>query len=135
MDGPVASDLQALDPSYPELIEFVVVIRNPAIIWINDIETDAKNRSWPPTVYDLLQSSLPKMVRSIRKKRHNQTKRPRYQKASGEFQSLFGSDSSLCLIHGRRMKQPSTSIVHWSALGTTSVKRNGHKMHCHSQLT
>lgn len=67
IDGPVASDLLALDLSQPETIEFAVDIRDSAIIWINNIETDAKYRSWPPTVYDLLRPSFPGMVRSIRK--------------------------------------------------------------------
>lgn len=57
----------ALDLSQPETIEFAVDIRDSAIIWINNIETDAKYRSWPPTVYDLLRPSFPGMVRSIRK--------------------------------------------------------------------
>lgn len=57
----------ALDLSQPETIEFAVDIRDSAITWINNIETDKKYRSWPPTVYDLLRPSFPGMVRSIRK--------------------------------------------------------------------
>lgn len=67
IDGAVASDLLALDLSQPETIEFAVDIRDSAVIWINNIETDARYRSWPPTVYDLLRPSFPGMVRSIRK--------------------------------------------------------------------
>lgn len=67
IEGPVASDLLALDLSQPESIEFGVDIRDSAIVWINNIETDSKYRTWPGTVYDLLRPSFPGMVRSIRK--------------------------------------------------------------------
>lgn len=36
-------------------------------MWVNNIETDSKYRTWPSTVYDLLRPSFPGMVRSIRK--------------------------------------------------------------------
>lgn len=57
----------ALDLSQPDNIEFAVDIRDSAIVWINDIETDSKYRTWPSTVYDLLRPSFPGMLRSIRK--------------------------------------------------------------------
>lgn len=57
----------ALDLSQPESIEFAVDIRDSAIVWVNNIETDSKYRTWPGTVYDLLRPSFPGMVRSIRK--------------------------------------------------------------------
>lgn len=67
IEGSVASDLLALDLSQPESIEFAVDIRDSAIVWVNNIETDSKYRTWPATVYDLLRPSFPGMVRSIRK--------------------------------------------------------------------
>lgn len=67
IEGKVVSDLLALDLSQPESIEFAVDIRDSAISWVNNIETDSKYRSWPGTVYDLLRPSFPGMVRSIRK--------------------------------------------------------------------
>lgn len=67
LEGSVASDLLALDLSQPDNIDFAVDIRDSAVAWINNIETDSKYRTWPATVYDLLRPSFPGMVRSIRK--------------------------------------------------------------------
>lgn len=60
-----------LDLSQPETIEFAVDIRDSAINWINDIETDSKYRTWPSSVYELLRPSFPGMVRSVRKNLFN----------------------------------------------------------------
>lgn len=67
----MASDLLTLDLSQPENIEFAVDIRDSAVVWINNIETDSKYRTWPSTVYDLLRPSFPGMVRSVRKNLFN----------------------------------------------------------------
>lgn len=61
----------ALDLSQPENIEFAVDIRDSAVVWINNIETDSKYRTWPSTVYDLLRPAFPGMVRSVRKNLFN----------------------------------------------------------------
>lgn len=71
LEGVIASDLLALDLSHPETIEFAVDIRDSAIHWINDIEKDAKYRSWPSTCYELLRPAFPGMVRSVRKNLFN----------------------------------------------------------------
>lgn len=71
LGGSIASDLLALDLSHPESIEFAVDIRDTAINWINDIEQDAKYRTWPASVYELLRPSFPGMVRSVRKNLFN----------------------------------------------------------------
>ncbi|GFQ69214.1 UDP-glucose:glycoprotein glucosyltransferase 1 [Trichonephila clavata] len=47
--------------------EYAVDIRDSAIQYINNIETDRPYRSWPSSVQDLLRPTYPGMLRSIKK--------------------------------------------------------------------
>ncbi|XP_035218531.1 UDP-glucose:glycoprotein glucosyltransferase 1-like [Stegodyphus dumicola] len=47
--------------------EYAVDIRDTAIKYINNIETDRQYRSWPGSVQDLLRPTYPGMLRSIKK--------------------------------------------------------------------
>lgn len=51
--------------------EFALDIRDSAILWINDIETDAQYKRWPNSVLELLRPTFPGMLRSIRKNLFN----------------------------------------------------------------
>ena len=46
-------------------------IRDTAIIWLNDIETDTAYKKWPSSVTELLRPAYPGMLRSIKKNFHN----------------------------------------------------------------
>lgn len=48
-----------------------VDIRDSAIQWINDLETDAAYKRWPSSVDDLLRPTFPGMLRSIRRNLYN----------------------------------------------------------------
>ncbi|XP_039963772.1 UDP-glucose:glycoprotein glucosyltransferase [Bactrocera neohumeralis] len=65
--GPLAAALLALDLSGASSKEFAIDIRDTAVMWINDIETDAQYRRWPSSVMDLLRPAFPGMLRNIRK--------------------------------------------------------------------
>ena len=51
--------------------EYGLDIRDTAIIWLNDIETDSAYKKWPSSVSELLRPAYPGMLRSIRKNFHN----------------------------------------------------------------
>ncbi|XP_047200724.1 UDP-glucose:glycoprotein glucosyltransferase 1 [Girardinichthys multiradiatus] len=51
--------------------DYAVDIRNPAICWINNLETDHKYSSWPYNVQELLRPTFPGVIRQIRKNFHN----------------------------------------------------------------
>ncbi|XP_001353481.3 UDP-glucose:glycoprotein glucosyltransferase [Drosophila pseudoobscura] len=65
--GGLASSLLALDLTASSKKEFAIDIRDTAVQWINDIETDAQYRRWPSSVMDLLRPTFPGMLRNIRK--------------------------------------------------------------------
>jgi len=50
---------------------YAVDIRDSAIQWINDLETDATYKRWPSSVDDLLRPTFPGMLRSIRRNLYN----------------------------------------------------------------
>ncbi|XP_075873860.1 UDP-glucose:glycoprotein glucosyltransferase 1 isoform X2 [Nelusetta ayraudi] len=56
---------------HPSDTDYAVDIRNPAISWINNLETDRKYSSWPYNVQELLRPTFPGVIRQIRKNFHN----------------------------------------------------------------
>ncbi|XP_017485458.1 PREDICTED: UDP-glucose:glycoprotein glucosyltransferase [Rhagoletis zephyria] len=65
--GSLATSLFALDLSGASNKEFAMDIRDTAVMWVNDIETDSQYRRWPSSVMDLLRPAFPGMLRNIRK--------------------------------------------------------------------
>uniref|UniRef100_A0A3Q3WAW8 Uncharacterized protein n=1 Tax=Mola mola TaxID=94237 RepID=A0A3Q3WAW8_MOLML len=55
----------------PSESDYAVDIRNPAISWINNLETDHRYSSWPYNVQELLRPTFPGVIRQIRKNFHN----------------------------------------------------------------
>ncbi|XP_034145677.1 UDP-glucose:glycoprotein glucosyltransferase 1 isoform X2 [Esox lucius] len=55
----------------PSDSDYAVDIRNPAINWINNLETDSRYSSWPHNVQELLRPTFPGVIRQIRKNFHN----------------------------------------------------------------
>lgn len=51
--------------------EYGIDIRDTAIMWMNNIETDKAYRKWPSSTGELLRPTYPGMLRSIRKNFHN----------------------------------------------------------------
>ncbi|XP_045583681.2 UDP-glucose:glycoprotein glucosyltransferase 1 isoform X2 [Procambarus clarkii] len=51
--------------------EYGIDIRDSAIMWMNNIETDKAYRKWPSSTGELLRPTYPGMLRSIRKNFHN----------------------------------------------------------------
>ncbi|XP_015835986.1 UDP-glucose:glycoprotein glucosyltransferase isoform X2 [Tribolium castaneum] len=51
--------------------EFAIDIRDSAVNWINDIETEAKYSRWSSSVMDLLRPTFPGMIRQVRKNLFN----------------------------------------------------------------
>ncbi|KAG7169373.1 UDP-glucose:glycoprotein glucosyltransferase 1-like [Homarus americanus] len=51
--------------------EYGIDIRDSAIMWMNNIETDKAYRKWPSTIGELLRPTYPGMLRSIKKNLHN----------------------------------------------------------------
>lgn len=51
--------------------EFAIDIRDSAINWINDLESDSQYRRWPTSVMDLLRPTFPGMLRNVRKNLFN----------------------------------------------------------------
>ncbi|KAL0963881.1 hypothetical protein UPYG_G00314810 [Umbra pygmaea] len=54
-------------PLNPVEENYALDIRHPAIMWINDIETDSMYRSWPSGVQELLRATFPGVIRQIRR--------------------------------------------------------------------
>uniref|UniRef100_A0A8C6M3I1 UDP-glucose ceramide glucosyltransferase-like 1 n=1 Tax=Nothobranchius furzeri TaxID=105023 RepID=A0A8C6M3I1_NOTFU len=46
---------------------FALDIRQPAIMWMNDIENDPMYRNWPASVQELLRATFPGVIRQIRR--------------------------------------------------------------------
>uniref|UniRef100_H2UQ26 UDP-glucose ceramide glucosyltransferase-like 1 n=1 Tax=Takifugu rubripes TaxID=31033 RepID=H2UQ26_TAKRU len=55
----------------PSDSDYAVDIRNSAINWINNLETDHRYSSWPYNVQELLRPTFPGVIRQIRKNFHN----------------------------------------------------------------
>lgn len=51
--------------------EFAIDIRDSAINWLNDIETDAKYSRWSGSLMDLLRPTFPGMMRQVRRNLFN----------------------------------------------------------------
>ncbi|XP_075538389.1 UDP-glucose-glycoprotein glucosyltransferase isoform X3 [Dermacentor variabilis] len=51
--------------------EYGVDIRDSAVLYINDIETDPVYRTWPSSVQDMLRPTYPGMLRHVRKNMYN----------------------------------------------------------------
>ena len=64
--------LLALDLSGdPDNQDFAIDIRDSAIIWVNDIENDARYNTWSPHLSALLRPTFPGMLRNIRRNLYN----------------------------------------------------------------
>lgn len=46
---------------------YALDIRHPAIMWMNDIESDPMYRSWPSGIQELLRATFPGVIRQIRR--------------------------------------------------------------------
>jgi len=66
LDPKQAASLITLDLSSQDTT-YGVDIRDSAIHWINDIETDKLYKSWPDSVQEMLRPTFPGMLRSVRK--------------------------------------------------------------------
>ncbi|XP_044750165.1 UDP-glucose:glycoprotein glucosyltransferase [Coccinella septempunctata] len=51
--------------------EFAIDIRDSAILWVNNIETDPKYNRWSSSLMDLLRPSFPGMMRQVKKNLFN----------------------------------------------------------------
>ncbi|XP_037343101.2 UDP-glucose:glycoprotein glucosyltransferase 1 isoform X1 [Pungitius pungitius] len=70
IDTPFIHDILKLNVQ-PADSDYAVDIRNPAINWINNLETDHRYSSWPYNVQELLRPTFPGVIRQIRKNFHN----------------------------------------------------------------
>uniref|UniRef100_G3P6R3 UDP-glucose ceramide glucosyltransferase-like 1 n=1 Tax=Gasterosteus aculeatus aculeatus TaxID=481459 RepID=G3P6R3_GASAC len=70
IDTPFIHDILKLNVQ-PSDSDYAVDIRNPAINWINNLETDHRYSSWPYNVQELLRPTFPGVIRQIRKNFHN----------------------------------------------------------------
>ncbi|XP_047673638.1 UDP-glucose:glycoprotein glucosyltransferase 1 isoform X1 [Tachysurus fulvidraco] len=70
IDTPFIHDILKLNIQ-PTDSDYAVDIRNPAVFWINNLETDGRYASWPATVQELLRPTFPGVIRQIRKNFHN----------------------------------------------------------------
>ncbi|TNN36569.1 UDP-glucose:glycoprotein glucosyltransferase 1 [Liparis tanakae] len=70
IDTPYIHDILKLNVQ-PSESDYAVDIRNPAISWINNLETDHRYSSWPYNVQELLRPTFPGVIRQIRKNFHN----------------------------------------------------------------
>lgn len=61
----------ALDLGSVKGKSYAVDIRDSAIQWINNLETDTAYKRWPSSVDDLLRPTFPGMLRSIRRNLYN----------------------------------------------------------------
>ncbi|XP_075236839.1 UDP-glucose-glycoprotein glucosyltransferase isoform X2 [Lycorma delicatula] len=67
----ILSKLLALDLSSSTGHEYAIDIRDSAVQWVNDIETDKQFRRWSVSLLDLLRPTFPGMLRSIRRNLYN----------------------------------------------------------------
>lgn len=61
----------ALDLGTAKGKSYAVDIRDSAIQWVNDLESDTVYKRWPSSVDDLLRPTFPGMLRSIRRNLYN----------------------------------------------------------------
>jgi UDP-glucose:glycoprotein glucosyltransferase len=54
-----------------EKINYILDFRQPAILWLNDLENDQQYSKWPTTYYDLLRNNFFGGLRTIRKNLYN----------------------------------------------------------------
>ncbi|XP_031416204.1 UDP-glucose:glycoprotein glucosyltransferase 2 isoform X2 [Clupea harengus] len=50
---------------------YALDIRHPAIVWVNDIESDSMYRTWPSGIQELLRATFPGVIRQIRRNFYN----------------------------------------------------------------
>ena len=65
LDNKQTSALMALDLS-GKTVTYGVDVRDSAVNWVNNIETDKMYRTWPDNVQEILRPTFPGMLRSIR---------------------------------------------------------------------
>ncbi|KAF7667496.1 hypothetical protein LDENG_00056440 [Lucifuga dentata] len=70
IETPYIHDILKLNVQ-PSDSDYAVDIRNTAINWINNLETDHRYSSWPYNVQELLRPTFPGVIRQIRKNFHN----------------------------------------------------------------
>uniref|UniRef100_A0A7N6AGI9 UDP-glucose ceramide glucosyltransferase-like 1 n=1 Tax=Anabas testudineus TaxID=64144 RepID=A0A7N6AGI9_ANATE len=70
IESPYIHDILKLNVQ-PSDSDYAVDIRNSAINWINNLETDHRYSSWPYNVQELLRPTFPGVIRQIRKNFHN----------------------------------------------------------------
>lgn len=70
-DKTTLSSLLGLDLSNSAGRDYAIDIRDSAIQWVNDIETDKQYRRWSSSVMELLRPTFPGMLRSVRKNLYN----------------------------------------------------------------
>lgn len=71
IDQKAISSMLALDLGSAKGKSYAVDIRDSAIQWINDLESDTVYKRWPSSVDDLLRPTFPGMLRSIRRNLYN----------------------------------------------------------------
>ena len=64
-------DLRDTDSNY------AVDVRDPAVVYINNIEKDRKYSGWPSSVQEMLRPTFPGMLRHIRKNFFHMVRAPR----------------------------------------------------------
>uniref|UniRef100_A0A8C8IYC8 UDP-glucose ceramide glucosyltransferase-like 1 n=1 Tax=Oncorhynchus tshawytscha TaxID=74940 RepID=A0A8C8IYC8_ONCTS len=70
IETPFIHDILKLNVQ-PSDSDYAVDIRNPAVNWMNNLETDSRYGSWPYSVQELLRPTFPGVIRQIRKNFHN----------------------------------------------------------------
>ncbi|XP_050434765.1 UDP-glucose:glycoprotein glucosyltransferase [Adelges cooleyi] len=70
-DKNAVSSMLALDVGSVKGKSYAVDIRDSAIQWVNDLESDAAYKRWPSSLDDLLRPTFPGMLRSIRRNLYN----------------------------------------------------------------
>ncbi|XP_015216779.2 UDP-glucose:glycoprotein glucosyltransferase 1 isoform X1 [Lepisosteus oculatus] len=70
IETPFIHDILKLNVQ-PSDSDYAVDIRNSAIYWINNLETDSRYNSWMSSVQELLRPTFPGVIRQIRKNFHN----------------------------------------------------------------
>ncbi|KAJ8685923.1 hypothetical protein QAD02_021716, partial [Eretmocerus hayati] len=73
--GFVNSDIQELLALHitrgSESQDYAIDIRDSAITWINDIESDSQYKHWSPSLTELLRPTFPGMIRNVRRNLYN----------------------------------------------------------------
>uniref|UniRef100_A0A8C5N033 UDP-glucose ceramide glucosyltransferase-like 1 n=1 Tax=Leptobrachium leishanense TaxID=445787 RepID=A0A8C5N033_9ANUR len=70
IEGPALHNVLKLNVQ-PSNLDYAVDIRNPSILWVNNLELDNRYSSWPSNVQELLRPTFPGVIRQIRKNFHN----------------------------------------------------------------